>query len=165
MRLQALAPWVQALAALDTGGSSPLSTPTSRCASDVSGGPDNAPATDKEEYSMKRFSAFVASALLAVLVVTAVYAQQPGAANDPHHPAPPAGTPATPPPMGSKGGDMMDMCRQMMTNMMGMPMMGGSAPADPKEKADMLQMRGEMMKAMGDIMMKHARRMQGATSK
>jgi hypothetical protein len=30
-----------------------------------------------------------------------------------------------------------------------------------KEKADMLEMRGEMMKAMGDIMMKHARRMEG----
>jgi hypothetical protein len=119
---------------------------------------------------MKRFSAFVTSALLAVLVVTPVYAQQPGTANDPHHPAPPAGTPAMPPPApaaGSKGGDMpmMDMCRQMMADMMGMPMMGGGAPADPKEKADMLQMRGEMMKAMGDIMMKHAKRMQGMTSK
>jgi hypothetical protein len=116
---------------------------------------------------MKRFSAVVASALLAVLVVTPVYAQQPGAANDPHHPAPPAGTPAAPAPTGSKGGDMrmMDMCRQMMADMMGMPMMGGSASADPKEKADMLQMRGEMMKAMGEIMMKHARRMQGVTSK
>jgi hypothetical protein len=29
----------------------------------------------------------------------------------------------------------------------------------------MLQMHGEMMKAMGDIMMKHGRRMQGATNK
>ena len=28
----------------------------------------------------------------------------------------------------------------------------------------MLQMRGEMMKAMGEIMMKHAGRMQGAPS-
>ena len=38
---------------------------------------------------------------------------------------------------------MMDMCRQMMGDMMRMPMMGGAAPADPKEKADMLEMRGE----------------------
>jgi hypothetical protein len=56
---------------------------------------------------------------------------------------------------------MMDMCRQMMGDMTRMPMMGGAASADPKEKADMLEMRGEMMKAMGDIMTKHARRMQG----
>ena len=44
---------------------------------------------------MKRFSAFVGSALLTVLVVTPVDAQQPGMANDPHHPAPPA-DPAAP---------------------------------------------------------------------
>ena len=115
---------------------------------------------------MKRFSAFVTGALLATLIVAPVYAQQPGPANDPHHPATPGATAAPPAPAatpGSKGGDMpmMDMCRQMMGDMMAMPMMGGAAPADPNEKADMLQMRGEMMKAMGDIMMKHARRMQG----
>jgi len=57
------------------------------------------------------------------------------------------------------------MCRQMMGDMMAMPMMGGAAPADPKEKADMLQMRGEMMKAMGEVMMKHAHRMHGAPDK
>jgi len=115
---------------------------------------------------MKTIGAFVASVLFAALAVTPVYAQQPGASNDPHHPAPPAGTSATPPPAstpGMKGGSMpmMDMCRHMMADTMGMPMMDGAAAADPKEKADMLQMRGEMMKAMGDIMMKHARRMQG----
>ena len=42
--------------------------------------------TDKEEHSMKRFSAFVTGALLAMLVVAPVYAQQPGPANDSHHP-------------------------------------------------------------------------------
>jgi len=52
-----------------------------------------------------------------------------------------------------------------MGESMAMPMMGGAGSADPKEKAEMLQMRGEMMKAMGDIMLKHAQRMQGATSK
>jgi hypothetical protein len=122
-----------------------------------------------EEHSMKRFIGFVTGALLAMLVVSPVSAQQPGSANDPHHPATPAATQATPAPPstpGSKGDmPMMGMCRQMMGDMMAMPMMGGAAPADPKEKADMLQMRGEMMKAMGDIMMKHARRMQGPTSK
>jgi hypothetical protein len=119
---------------------------------------------------MKTFGAVVASALFAVLVVTPVYAQQPGAATDPHHPAPPAGTSTTPapaPPAGMKpeAMPMMDMCRQMMGNMMSMPMMGGGASTDPKERAEMLEMRGEMMKAMGDIMMKHARRMQGTTTK
>jgi hypothetical protein len=56
-----------------------------------------------------------------------------------------------------------EMCRQMMgqTGMMGggmmpMMMMGG----DPKQQAELMAMRGEMMKAMGDIMMKYAQRMQ-----
>lgn len=119
---------------------------------------------------MKRFSCFVTSALLTMLIITPVSAQQPSPTNDPHHPATPSAPQATPVPIpsqGSKIGDMpmMDMCRQMMGEMMGMPMMGSGASMDPKEKADMLQMRGEMMKAMGDIMMKHARRMQGATGK
>ena len=119
---------------------------------------------------MKRFSAFVTGALLTMLAVAPVYAQQPGTTNDPHHPATPAASPATPAPSStpaSKVGDMpmMDMCRQMMGDMMAMPTVGGAAPADPKERTDMLQMRGEMMKAMGDIMMKHARRMQGTPSK
>jgi hypothetical protein len=57
---------------------------------------------------------------------------------------------------------MMDMCRQMMGDAMGMPSMGGGS-ADPNQSADMLEMRGEMMKAIGDIMMKHARRMNGTT--
>lgn len=114
---------------------------------------------------MKRFNAYMTGPLLALLIVTPVYAQQPGPANDPHHPATPSATPAPSSTPGSKGGDMpmMDMCRQMMSDMTAMPMMGGAAPTDPEEKADMLQMRGEMMKAMGDIMMKHARRMQGTT--
>src|SRR5215475_14840157 len=112
---------------------------------------------------MKRFG-FVTGALLAMLVVAPADAQQPGTANDPHHSATQGTAPPTPAPPstpGAKGGDMpmMDMCRQTMTgDMMAMPMMGGPVPADPKEKADMLQMRGEMM-------MKHARRMQGGPAK
>lgn len=106
---------------------------------------------------MKSFGVLVASAAFAVLTAAPVYAQQPGS---PHSAAqPPAGAPAAPGP----GMPMMDMCRQMMGGMMGMPMMGGAPPADPKERAAMIEMRGEMMKAMGDIMMKHGRRMQGMT--
>ena len=119
---------------------------------------------------MNRFSVFAAGTLLAMLAAAPVSAQQPGPANDPHHPATSGATEATPTPPstpGSKGGDMpmMDMCRQMMGHMIAMPMMGSAAPSDPEERADMLQMHGEMMKAMGDIMMKHAQRMQGAPSK
>ena len=118
---------------------------------------------------MKRFRPFVTcAALLALLIVVPAYAQQPPTANDPHQPGAPATGPAAPAPRatpGPKSGDMpmMDMCRHMMAgDMMASSMMGGPLPADPKGKADMLQMRGEMMKAMGDIMMKHAKKMQGA---
>jgi hypothetical protein len=119
---------------------------------------------------MKTLGAVLASAVFAVLAVTPACAQSPATSNDPHHPTPPAGSSASPPPgstPGMMGGSMpmMEMCHRMMADTMGMPMMGGPAPADPKEKAAMLQMRGEMMKAMGDIMMKHARRMQGTTGK
>jgi hypothetical protein len=119
---------------------------------------------------MKTLGAVVASAVFAVLAVAPASAQPAGTSSDPHHPAPPAGTSATPAPgstPGMMGGGMpmMEGCHRMMAATMGMPMMGGAAPADPKEKAAMLQMRGEMMKAMGDIMMKHARRMQGTTGK
>lgn len=119
---------------------------------------------------MKAFDAFVASALFAMLVVSPVYAQQPDASHGQHRPESQAGTSTTLPPASTpdvKGGEvpMMDMCHQMMGDMMRMPMMGAAAPADPKEKAEMLEMRGEMMKAMGGIMMKHARRMQGMKGK
>jgi hypothetical protein len=62
----------------------------------------------------------------------------------------------------------MEMCRQMMGQggmmgggMMGGGMMGGAMMGgDPKQQAEMLAMRGEMMKAMGDIMLKYAQRAQ-----
>jgi hypothetical protein len=113
---------------------------------------------------MKRFIRFMSCVLLVLLIASPASAQPPGPANDSHHPGTSTG-PSTPP---SKGADMpmMDMCRQMMMgDMMGASMMGAQVPADPKDRADMLQMRGEMMKAMGDIMMKHARRMHGTTAK
>jgi predicted lipid-binding transport protein (Tim44 family) len=111
---------------------------------------------------------FAASALFTVLVVTPVHAQQPA---DQHHTQPPAATSPTPPAGPGMSGPMMDMCRQMMGGqamggqMMGTPMMGAAGPMDPKQRAAMMEMRGEMMKAMGDIMMKHARRMQGPPDK
>jgi hypothetical protein len=115
---------------------------------------------------MERFSGLVRGALLAMLITAPVYAQQPATPNDAHHPTTAATSPApaTPAPT-DRDVRMMDMCRQMTTgDMMAMPMMGAPS-TDPKEKAEMLQMRGEMMKAMGDIMMKHARHMQGMAGK
>jgi hypothetical protein len=119
---------------------------------------------------MRTFATVIATALFAAVIVTPVYAQQPGASHEQHQSAPtPGAAPAPPsgPPHGMKaeGMPMMDMCRQMMGGGMAMPMMGGPAPADPKAQAEMLEMRGEMMKAMGDIMMKHGRRMQGMKTK
>lgn len=106
----------------------------------------------------------IAGALFAVLIATPVAAQQP-AAQDAHHPPAEAGTPATPsaavPGMRADAMPVMDMCRQMMGGMAGMPMMGGAMAVDPKARAEMMQMHGEMMKAMGEIMMKHARHMPG----
>jgi hypothetical protein len=108
---------------------------------------------------MKTLRTFVATTLLTVLIVTPVYAQQSGGPHD--HAQPPAGT-APAPPAGTRGPQMpmMDMCRDMMG-----PMMDPSGRMDPKERAAMLEMRGEMMKAMGDVMLKHARRMHGTTEK
>ena len=117
---------------------------------------------------MKTLTRVAAAVLVAGLVATPVSAQPPTPGTDPHHPAPSPGAsaapaPSTPPKHGER--PMMDMCRQMMADMTGPSMMGGGAAAGPKERADMLHMRGEMMKAMGDIMMKHARRMQTAPGK
>ena len=76
----------------------------------------------------------------------------------------------TAPDMDAHMAQHMEMCRQMMEQssmmgggrmgpaMMGPGMMGG----DPKQQAEMMAMRGEMMKAMGDIMLKYAQRAQSA---
>ena len=103
---------------------------------------------------MVKWTLVLASVLFALLAVTPVNAQQPGTPAQPDaHAAPGAAMP------------MMDMCRQMMGDPAGMPMMQGMMPADPKDRAAMMEMRGEMMKAMGDVMMKHAQRMQRAPAK
>jgi hypothetical protein len=118
---------------------------------------------------MKRIGVLVATttALLATLMTAPAGAQQAAPGNDPHHPAPPAGTAPAPPapaPGAPPAGMPMPMCHQMMADMAAMPMMRGGG-ADARERAEMLQMRGEMMKAMGDVMLKHARRMQAPAGK
>ncbi|RKF35715.1 hypothetical protein [Paraburkholderia fungorum] len=53
---------------------------------------------------------------------------------------------------GGRGGDMMGTC----------PMMGAGSGVDPKTS---MEMQGEMMKAMGDIMLKYADRLETSPSK
>jgi hypothetical protein len=112
----------------------------------------------------------VAIGVIVLTTATMANAQQPASPADPHHPPGQAQTPAppvqptpTPTPPAAGTMPMMEMCREMMSSQsaMGAGMMGGGQPSDPKMMAQMMEMRGEMMKAMGDIMLKHARRMQG----
>ena len=125
---------------------------------------------------MKRL--IVAIALIVLTTATQAGAQQPASPADPHHPPgqtqPPAPsvqpTPTPAPPAGRKM-PMMEMCREMMSGHpeMAPGMMGGGQSSDPKASdpktmVQMMEMRGEMMKAMGDIMLKHARKMQGTSS-
>jgi hypothetical protein len=62
--------------------------------------------------------------------------------------------------MGQGGQGMMGMmCPMMGQPMMGMGpgMMGGMmSTSDPKAQARMLKFHGDMMKAMGEVMLKHA---------
>ena len=93
---------------------------------------------------MKRIAGAVA--VVAVLVASAALAQQP---------------PSPSPERGHQHmhGGMCPMMGMMSGGMMGggmMGMMGGQPDART------MQMRGEMMKAMGDIMIKYGKAMEGA---
>jgi hypothetical protein len=104
--------------------------------------------------------------MLALPVAAPAFAQQPAApppgGHGPHAPAPAPGAPPAPGPGGMMGGmDMMGMCRMMMGGGMGMP--GG--PQDPKLVGRMLQMRGEMMKAVGDVLIKHGKAIESEAAK
>ena len=105
---------------------------------------------------MRRFASLMSAVAFVVLIAVPAFGQE-GKPHDERHSGPPA---ATMPGMKAGALPMPDMCRQMMGDSMGMPRMGGSE-AETKHHADMLEMRGEMMKAMGDVMMKHAHRMRG----
>ena len=115
----------------------------------------------------------------ALLGATVALAQQPpsGQPHDHSQATPQLAQPQTPAaapggaPMGGRHGatagggqgGMMDgmPCHHMMGGGM-MPMMGAS---DPRTMSQMLQMRGEMMRAMGEIMMKHGKAMEGSPAK
>src|SRR5919109_4223949 len=99
---------------------------------------------------MKTLDAKIVMMVLGVVLAVAAptaWAQSSGPAQEP----PSASTS----PHASDGGmPMMDMCRATMTGPMP-GMMGGDGKMEPKMMAHMLQLRGEMMKAMDEVMMKH----------
>ena len=112
---------------------------------------------------MKRYVSYVMAAALVLATVAFADAQQPAAAPDGQQAAQMAMCRQMMGQAGMTGGPMMGggmMGGHMMGgHMMGMgPMMGG----DAKQQAEMMAMRGEMMKAMGDIMTKYAQRLQPA---
>jgi hypothetical protein len=85
---------------------------------------------------MKTLNAKVVMMVLGVMLVVSaptVWAQLPGPAHEPP-------SASTSPHVADRGMPMMDMCREMTGAMPGM-------------------MRGEMMKAMGEVMMKHGKTM------
>lgn len=119
--------------------------------------------------------AIVAAASVSMFALTTAVAQQPSHQHDASKEPPAATAPQAPTGgMAPQMAQQMEMCRMMMGHggmmggsmggdmmgpgMMRMPMMMGGG--DPKEQAEMLAMRGEMMKAMGEIMMKYAQRAQ-----
>ena len=116
---------------------------------------------------MRQIKTLVATAAVALtLTASGVLAQQPQHQHDDKQPPASSTKPGMPPAgMDTHMAQHMEMCRQMMAQggmmgggpgMMGGMMMGG----DPKQQPEMMAMRGEMMKAMGDIMLKYAQRAQ-----
>ena len=123
---------------------------------------------------MTHIKSVIVVAAVLIFTATAALAQQPAHQHDTAKQPPAAATPSAPGAgMDAHMAQHMEMCRQMMgqggtmgggmgPGMMGMPMMMGG---DPKQQAEMLAMRGEMMKAMGEIMMKYAQRAQPTVQK
>lgn len=107
---------------------------------------------------MKRMSRMVATVVsLGVLAAGSVAVAQtrPMTPGQPSHEHGQADTPAP----GRHSHQPMMGQGMMMCPMMGHPMMGMS---DPKAQARMMRLRGDMMKAMGDVLLKHAQEMEQA---
>ncbi len=66
--------------------------------------------------------------------------------------------PTPPPAMMGRG--MMGMMCPMMGGQMDPSGMMGSGEMDPKAMARMLELRGDLLKAMGEVMLKHAKAME-----
>src|SRR6516164_992199 len=112
---------------------------------------------------MRTFVAGMIGLALLMTVSSAQAQMQPGTppqSPESHHPAR-QGTSGEPPRLPMMGQGMMGdtVCPMMGLRMMGMEpgMMGGMmAASDPKAMARMLKLRGDMMKAVGEVMLKHA---------
>ncbi|HXJ78896.1 MAG TPA: hypothetical protein VMS64_09470 [Candidatus Methylomirabilis sp.] len=55
---------------------------------------------------------------------------------------------------------MMGQPMMMQHHMMCMGMMGGMSRSDPKAMARMMKLQGDMMKAMGEALLKHAQELE-----
>ena len=117
---------------------------------------------------MKKTMAMAAGLAVLFTVSVAVAQMRPMTPAQPSQGQPPAGTHAPGPqshqPMMGQG---MMMCPMMGQSMMGMGMgpgmMGGMmGMSDPKAQARMLKLRGDMMKAMGEVLLKHAQEIEQA---
>lgn len=107
---------------------------------------------------MKRMSRMVGIvACLGVLAVGSVAVAQtrPMTPGQPSHEHGQAGMPAP----GQHSHHSMMGHGMTMCPLMGQPMMGTS---DPKAQARMLRLRGDMMKAIGDVLLKHAQELEQA---
>jgi hypothetical protein len=119
---------------------------------------------------MKKTIAMAAGLAVLFAVSVAVAQMRPMTPAQPSQGQPPAGTHAPgqqsqQPMMGQ--GMMGMMCPMMGQSMMGMEMgpgmMGGMmGMSDPKAQARMLKLRGDMMKAMGEVLLKHAQEIEQA---
>ena len=116
---------------------------------------------------MKRVTATIFIIAVSLMTVAFAVAQQSAPQHGMQPPGASALKPGTPRDHDTHHGQHMEMCRQMMGQGgmmgggMGPGMMGsGMMSGDPKQQAEMMAMRGEMMKAMGDIMLKYAQRAQ-----
>ena len=110
---------------------------------------------------MKKTIAMAAGLAVLFTVSVAVAQMRSMTPLQPSQGQPPAGTHAPGPqsqqPMMGQG--MMGMMCPMMGMGMGSGMMGMS---DPKAQARMLKLRGDMMKAMGEVLLKHAQEIEQA---
>jgi hypothetical protein len=117
----------------------------------------------------------VMTGLLVVVLVSGAGAQTQPMAPSPPSQSPSSGSSEAPGPQshapmmgqGMMGHEMMGgmMCPMMGRHMMGMGMgpgmMGGMMGAsDPKAMARMLKLRGDMLKAIGEVMLKHAQELE-----
>ncbi len=107
-----------------------------------------------------RVTGAVATVGLALLVgVAPAFAQSPTTDGGSHPVAAMPAPGATGEPRDGATMPMVDMCRHMMAAPT--PGMSADPKIDPKMMSHMLEMRGEMMKAMGEIMVKHGKMMRG----